>query len=285
MVINADSLQLYRDLPILTARPTAAEEARAPHRLYGLLASDERRSAGQWRGMALAEIDACAADGRLPVVVGGSGLYLSALLDGLHRIPPVPRAVRAELGRRLDAEGPRALHAELAARDPETAGRLAPGDSQRIVRALEVLSHTGRGLAAWQEAAAREAAPGTAFFTIAVMPPRDVLYAACERRFRGMLAAGAVAEVEAFVAAGPPDGCPLWKAVGVRPIANLLAGAISEGEMTELAARDTRRYAKRQVTWFRNRFRADLGCGTGDPEDRGAGVLDAVGRFLLTAGR
>lgn len=285
MVINADSLQLYRDLPILTARPTADEEARVPHRLYGLLASDERRSAGEWREMALAEIGACAAAGRLPVVVGGSGLYLSALLDGLHRIPPIPRAVRAGLRRRLEAEGPRALHAELAARDPETAGRLAPGDSQRIVRALEVLSHTGRGLAAWQEAAAREAAPGTAFFTIAVMPPRDVLYAACERRFRAMLAAGAVAEVEAFIAAGPPDDCPLWKAVGVRPIAELLEGAIPEEEMTDLAGRDTRRYAKRQVTWFRNRFRADLGCETGDPEDRGAGVLDAVGRFLLTAGR
>ena len=285
MVINADSLQLYRDLPILTARPGAAEEARVPHRLYGLLASDERRSAGEWRTMALAEIDACAAAGRLPVIVGGSGLYLSALLDGLHRIPPVPRAVRAGLRGRLEAEGPRALHAELAARDPGTAGRIAPGDSQRIVRALEVLSHTGRGLAAWQEAAAREAAPGGAFFTIAVMPPRDVLYAACERRFRGMLAAGAVAEVEAFIAAGPPDGCPLWKAVGVRPIAGLLEGAISEDEMIGLAGRDTRRYAKRQVTWFRNRFGADLACATGDPDDRGAGVLDAVGRFLLTAGR
>ncbi len=284
-VINADSLQLYRDLAILTARPTAADEARVPHRLYGFLASDERRTAGDWRDMAGMEINSCAATGRLPVIVGGSGLYLSALLDGLHRIPQVPRTVREAVRRRLEAEGARALHRELARLDPETARRLAPGDSQRIVRALEVLSHTGRGLADWRDAEVRDGVSDTVFLNIAVMPPRDLLYSACERRFRRMVTAGAVAEVEAFITARPPDDCPLWKAVGVRPIARLLEGGISEDEMVSCAGRDTRRYAKRQMTWFRNRFRADLTLGAAHAEDTGAGVLAAVGKFLLTGSR
>ena len=284
-VINADSLQLYRELAILTARPTADHEAQVPHRLYGLLASDERRSAGDWRDMARTEIGSCAATRRLPVIVGGSGLYLSALLDGLHRIPRIPRTVRETFRRRLEAEGPRALHDELAQLDPGTARQLARGDSQRIVRALEVLSHTGRGLADWRDAEARDAEAGTVFLNIAVMPPRDLLYLACEQRFRQMLAAGAVAEVEAFIATGPPDDSPLWKAVGVQPIARLLEGGISEDEMVDRAGRDTRHYAKRQVTWFRNRFRADLTLATGHAEDSDAGILDAVGKFLLTAGR
>ncbi len=278
MVVNADSLQLYGDLGILTARPGPAELRLVPHRLYGILPGDARCSAGDWRRMALGEIGRCGP--RLPVVVGGSGLYLEALTRGLHRIPRIPPRLRAALGERLRTEGPAALHSELEERDPASAARLEPGDGQRVVRALEVLAHTGRGLAAWRAGSAPDPEAGVAFFTIAVMPPRETLYAACDRRFGEMLAAGVLAEVEAFAASDPPADCPLWKAVGARTIARHLAGGIAREEMGARVRRETRNYAKRQLTWFRNRLAPDLACD-GDA----AHVLPEIRRFLLTCGR
>ena len=258
VVINADALQVYRDLRIVTARPDDDAESRVPHRLYGFLDANARCSAGDWRDRALAEIRAAAANGRMPVVTGGTGLYLRALTTGLHRMPSVPADVRAALNARLERDGPAALHAELAENDPETAARLAPGDSQRIVRALEILQHTGRGQTDWQRGAAPDLPEGLRFLTILLAPPRDALYAACDARFLAMLDAGAEDEVRRFADARPPADCPLWKAVGVGPLHRHLAGEIGRDEMIELGQRDTRRYAKRQLTWARHQIIANI---------------------------
>lgn len=281
-VINADSMQVYRDLEIVTARPRATALAKAPHRLYGVLGATEPCSAGRWREMALAEIGAAADAGRLPVLVGGTGLYLRALTTGLHRLPAVPHAVRDELNERLAAEGPEALHRELAARDPETASRLAPGDRQRIVRALEVLAHTGRGLSAWQSGETDGAPEGLRFLTLLAMPPRDALYAACDGRFLEMLEDGAEAEVARFLGTAPETGCPLAKAVGVQAIAAYLAGEIPRDRMIERGQRDTRRYAKRQVTWFRHQIVADMCLETKFSEINLDRIFPFISNFLLT---
>lgn len=271
-VINADSMQIYRDLEILTARPGAAALRRAPHRLYGLLEADERCTAGRWRRMALPELRSA----RVPVVVGGTGLYLRALVDGLDEIPEVPDAVRRRLEERLAAEGPAALHRELELRDPETARRLSPGDRQRIARALEVLNHTGRGLARWQTG---DAETGEfRFFTIVVMPHRERLFAACDARFQRMVEAGAIEEIRRLAGRSAAVGSPLWKAIGAEPIRKFLEGSISRDEMFERAQRDTRRYAKRQITWFRNQVAADYPVGNPEP----GRVFPEIARFLLT---
>ncbi|MEX2453212.1 MAG: tRNA (adenosine(37)-N6)-dimethylallyltransferase MiaA, partial [Rhodospirillaceae bacterium] len=281
-VVNADSMQVYRDLEIVTARPGAAELARVPHRLYGVLDADQPCSAGRWREMALGEIAAATAAGHVPVLVGGTGLYLRALKTGLHPMPAVPGAVRTALNARLAAEGAPALHRDLAARDPETAARLAPGDSQRIVRALEILDHTGRGQSAWQAGRTAGAPPSLRFLTLLLTPPRDELYAACDARFARMLDAGAEAEVARF--AGRPGAAesPLMKAVGVAPIRARLAGEIDRDRMMELGRRDTRRYAKRQLTWFRNQIVADLILETKLSENNGDEIFSFISNFLLT---
>lgn len=282
VVINADSMQVYRELAILTARPRGPELDRVPHRLYGLLGAGERCSAGHWRTLAEAEIRTATAEGRLPVLAGGTGLYLRALMSGLHDLPDVPAEVRERLNARVAAEGAPALHAELAARDPETAARLRPGDSQRIVRALEILDHTGRGLAAWQAASQAEGAAGLRFLTILQAPPRDALYAACDGRFARMLEEGAEEEVARFLEIpGAADG-PLAKAVGVGPIRSYLAGEIDRARMIELGTRDTRRYAKRQLTWFRHQFVSNLTIETKFSEIKMPEIFSFIRNFLLT---
>lgn len=283
-VINADSMQVYRDLSILTARPQGPEFDRVPHRLYGILGAGERCSAGRWRSLAEAEIREATAKGRLPVLAGGTGLYLRALMSGLHDMPDVPAEVREGLNARVAAEGAPALHAELAARDPETAARLRPGDSQRVVRALEVLDHTGRGLAAWQAASQAEGAAGLRFLTILLAPPRDALYAACDARFARMLADGAEDEVARFLQTPGATEGPLAKAVGVGPIRAYLSREIGYERMVELGTRDTRRYAKRQLTWFRRQFVSNLTIETKFSEIKLPEIFSFIRSFLLTRG-
>ena len=171
-IVNADASQVYRELAVLTARPGEPDLSAIPHHLYGVLSATERCSAGRWRTMALDAIAAIHRRGRLPIVVGGTGLYIQALIRGLAEIPPIPDAVRAAVGERLAAEGPAALHATLATRDPATAARLAPADRQRIRRALEVLEATGRSITDWQAAQSDAAAPVDAW-TLVVDPPRE----------------------------------------------------------------------------------------------------------------
>ena len=254
IVINADSMQVYRDLRILTARPTPEEEAQAPHRLYGHVDAAETYSVGRWcRDVAAALAEARGA-GRLAIVVGGTGLYFSALTKGLTEIPPVPDEIRAAVRARLAADGIAALHAELARRDPATAARLMPRDRARIGRALEVLEATGRTLADWH----RDGMP--ALLDAARLPrvfltcPRAELVGRISRRFDAMLAAGALDEVAALAARGLDPLLPAMKAHGVPWLIRHLRGEIGLAEAADGGKRDTRRYAKRQHTWFRNQL-------------------------------
>jgi tRNA dimethylallyltransferase len=254
VVINADAMQVYRDLKILTARPGERELAAAPHRLYGVIPAGEVCSAGRWCALARREIDEALGAGRLPILVGGTGLYLKALREGLTPLPEVPSEVREAAKARFDAIGGPAFHRDLAARDPETAARLHPNDRQRLVRAWEILEASGRGLVAWR---ALQAETGQAecpyrFETVVVMPPRATVYGNCDARFLQMIEAGAVAEVEALCALGLPDDLPVMKSLGVPELGRYLKGEISLPEATTQAQLNTRRYAKRQFTWLRN---------------------------------
>jgi tRNA dimethylallyltransferase len=255
-VINADSMQVYRELSLLTARPGAAELAAAPHRLYGVLSGAEACSAWRWRAMAVAEVEAALAAGRLPILVGGTGLYLKVFEEGLNDIPEIPDALRATARAELKAMGREAFHARLAARDPVMGGRLRPGDSQRVLRAWEVLLATGRSLADWQ---ATPATPAPyRFAKLCLLPPRQALYTACDRRLAAMVGAagdgGALAEVAALMALRLDPALPAMKAVGVPELAAHLAGEASLEEALARAQLATRRYVKRQVTWLKHQF-------------------------------
>ncbi|WP_137126562.1 tRNA (adenosine(37)-N6)-dimethylallyltransferase MiaA [Roseomonas sp. HF4] len=250
-VINADSMQVYRELRVLTARPTAEEEARVPHRLYGVRPAAEAASVAWWRDAALAAMADARAAGRLPILCGGTGMYLAALTEGLSDIPPVPAAAREEARRMLAEDGPAALHARLAAADPETAARLRPGDSQRVARAYEVWRGTGRGLAAWQAGGGGRPAPWR-FSAVLLDPPRDALRAAIAARWDAMLGAGALEEVRALAALGLDPALPAMRAHGVPELVAVLAGRMALAEASRRAILHTGQYTKRQATWFRH---------------------------------
>ena len=272
VVINADSMQVYRDLRILTARPDADAMARADHRLYGVLSADERCSAGRWRELALAEIDAARRDGKRPILVGGTGLYLRALMVGLAPVPPVCDEIRRAGEARRAAIGAEAFHAELVVRDPASAARLFPGDTQRVVRAWAVWEATGRSLTEWRstrspifggsgvagvpdgDGPGPEVAPEPWFDIYLVMPQRDVVYAACDRRFERMVKEGGLDEAAALADRRLPPDAPILKALGVPQLIAHLRGEMSLNEAVALAQRQTRRYAKRQLTWFRHQI-------------------------------
>ncbi len=255
-IINADSLQAYRDLRILSARPDDAALARVPHLLYGYLDAAERGSVGRWRALALAEIATAHAAGRLPIVVGGTGLYLRALQHGLASIPPIPAAIRSEAAELYRLLGGAVFRERLAALDPAGAARLPPGDRQRLMRAWEVVQATGRPLGAWQARTA--AASPYRFASVLLAPPREALYAACDARFRAMIAQGALDEAEALGARGLDPALPAMKAVGVPELLRHWRGEMGLDEAIAAAQRATRRYAKRQMTWFRHQMVADL---------------------------
>lgn len=275
-------MQMYGDLKIVTGRPSAADEAYIPHHLYGILGLHQRANAGSWREAALAAIHACHRASKIPILVGGTGLYLRFLLSGMHRMPNVPTGVRARLNERLEREGTSVLHAELAAVDPRLAGRLDPADSQRIVRGLEIFQHTGKCMSAWQSAHVAYASPNLAFLTTIIMPNREELYAAINNRLDKMLEAGAVEEVEHLIAAGPDPDYPPLKAVGVPPIRSFLARKIDENRMLELAKRDTRRYAKRQYTWFKNQIVPDITLQKQHLINTHDKFFSEISKFLLT---
>ena len=250
-VINADSMQVYRELRILTARPTPEEEAVAPHHLFGHVSVTDAYSVGRWLADAEVALAWCRDAGRRPVIVGGTGLYFKALTEGLSPIPQIPDEIRARWRQAAGEEGAAALHAVLAERDPEMAARLRPTDPQRIVRALEVLEATGRSLARWQEIPGEPAitiGEGRAFV---VAPSREEMRCRIDARFDAMLAEGALDEVRALVGLGLDPDLPAMRALGVKPLAELLAGRMAKEEAAEAAKAETRQYAKRQVTWLR----------------------------------
>lgn len=245
-VVNADALQVWDCWRVLTARPSAADEARAPHLLYGHRTCGSDYSVGHW----LREIEGVLGRDPGPVIVGGTGLYLSALTEGLATIPPVPPEIRAEADLRRNAEGPEALLAEI---DAPTAARIDRRNPARVQRAWEVLRATGRGLADWQADTGRPIVARDAAVPLVIDAPRDWLRARIDARFDAMLATGALDEVRAILPRFRPTA-PWARAIGAAELARHLAGEITLGEATEAAKQATHRYAKRQRTWFRNRM-------------------------------
>jgi tRNA dimethylallyltransferase len=255
-VINADSMQVYRELAVLTARPVPADERRAPHRLYGTVPASEAYSVGDWLEDAARAIEQAEGEGRVPILVGGTGLYFKALLEGLAPIPDIPAEIRKAWRERAEALGPQGLHRELEARDPAMAAKLKPGDPQRLVRALEVIDATGVSLAEWQGGNTRPVLPADAVRKLVIAPEREPLYAAIDARFDAMMEQGALKEVRALLALGLDPGLPAMRAHGVRELAAYLEGACPLKEAVAKAKTESRRYAKRQMTWLR-RFMQD----------------------------
>ena len=273
-IVNADSMQVYRDLRIITARPTAEEEARAPHRLYGHVDAAENYSVGRWLADVAPVLDEVRASGRVPILVGGTGLYFRALTRGLSNVPPIQEDVRANVRRRMEAEGPAALHAELVARDPSSAA-LKPNDRTRIARALEVLVATGRPLSQSHDQGLPPLLDAAKAVKVFLAPERPQLRRRIDARFDTMLGAGALEEVRALAARKLDLLLPAMKAHGVPWLIRHLNGEITLAQAAEGGKNDTRRYTKRQFTWVRHQL-ADWTWMA--PEAALGEVLRALGR-------
>jgi tRNA dimethylallyltransferase len=253
-VVNADSMQVYRDLRVITARPTLEEERRVPHRLYGHVDVAENYSVGRWCADAAATLAAARDAGRPAIIVGGTGLYFNALTRGIAAVPPIPPAIREQVRGRLLRDGATALHAELAARDPAGAARLRPGDRSRVTRALEVVLATGRSLYDWHDVNKPATIDLACVAKVFLMPERDELLKRIDARFDAMMAAGALDEVRALAARKLDPSLPAMKAHGVPWLVRYLKNEIALAEAVEGGKRDTRHYTKRQATWFRNQL-------------------------------
>lgn len=282
-VINADSIQVYRELRVLTARPVPADEARAPHRLFGVLPAAKRCSVGRWLAMAESAIASAREAGRVPVVVGGTGLYLKALMHGLAPIPTIPADIRAQAEALHARLGGTAFREALAALDPESAGRLRESDPQRLIRAYEVATATGRPIGDWHRSAPASSIGGP-FVVVVVRPPREALYAAIDARFDRMIVDGAVDEVRTLLDMRLDPNLPAMKAVGVRELAAALDGTSTTEQTIAAAKQASRNYAKRQLTWLRHQLAADVGLGEKYSESFRARTLSNIRRFLLTRG-
>ena len=258
VIINCDSLQIYEDLPILTARPTPVDMAEIPHRLYGFFKPDMQCTAGAWRQMVMLEIRSAFEKNQTPILCGGTGFYIKALLEGLSPIPEIPDEVRLVTQDLMDRLGPENFHAALKEKDPVMAERLHPNDRQRTMRAFEVLAHTGESLAEWQKLPKIEPDEDLLFAIEIVLPDREKLYENCNTRFVKMVEMGAAEEVRDFddkIMAGKiPEDSPVTRALGFRPLQHHVQGEIDIETAIILAQNETRHYAKRQVTWFQNQI-------------------------------
>ncbi|QRM56965.1 tRNA (adenosine(37)-N6)-dimethylallyltransferase MiaA [Sinorhizobium sp. BG8] len=254
VVVNADSMQVYDTLNMLTARPQPADMGGIEHRLYGHVPAGAAYSSGAWLRQAAEVVSELRGRDKLPVFVGGTGLYFKALKGGLSDMPPVPAEIRDELRARLAREGAQALHEELAIRDRAAAAVIRSADGQRIVRALEILETTGRSITAFQASAGEAVIDPERARKVVVLPERVQLHQRIDRRFASMMASGAVDEVKALLALDLPAEMPAMKAIGVPQIAAMLRGEMSEAEVIERSSAATRQYAKRQMTWFRNQM-------------------------------
>jgi tRNA dimethylallyltransferase len=294
VIINTDSMQVYRDLSIITARPSRDEEARVPHRLYGHVDAAINFSAGSWVSDATTALTEARAQNRLPIFVGGSGLYFKALTRGLSAVPPIPADVRESVRARLAQNGIEALHTELGTRDPASAERLKPRDRTRIARALEVIEATGRSLLDWHKEGLPPLLPSGEFNALFLAPDRDQLYGRIDARFAAMLSAGALDEVARLASRQLDPLLPAMKAHGVPALIRNLNGEITLEQAAEIGRADTRHYAKRQFTWFRHQLpefewvRPEEASGWleavipgwsegPDPESRGSGFASRPG--------
>ena len=260
-IINADSMQVYHGMPIITASPSASlgaeDYAAIPHRLFGYVAPETRYSQAQWLGDARNAMAECRAENRLPLLVGGTGLYFKAAFEGIAPIPDIPPNVRAEAQAILESAGVEGLHQRLLEVDADLARRLAPSDRQRVLRGMEVWLATGTPLSQWQKQP-KQGALGGRILKIYLRPPRATLYARIEARFDAMLEQGAEDEVKALLAQGLDADLPAMKALGVKALTASINGTCTRDEAIAEAKRDSRRYAKRQFTWFDHQYGADL---------------------------
>jgi tRNA dimethylallyltransferase len=256
IIINADSMQVYADLSLLTARPSDEDLLQAPHSMYGFVAATDAYSVGRWLIDAAQAINAARHCGQTPIIVGGTGLYFLALLEGLSPVPEIPADIRRHWREAATTRGAGELHQQLTARDPETAARLAPADTQRITRALEVVDSTGRSLSDWQRQPGIPVLDAAVTERFVVSPPRDVLHARANQRFDLMMETGAVEEVAQLAALNLSAELPIMRALGVRPLLDLLAGKLDRETAIEQAKAETRQYQKRQMTWARRQMSA-----------------------------
>ncbi len=252
-IVNADALQLYADLRVLTARPSPEDETQAPHHLFGTVDGADGWSVGRWQRAAGAVIADIGARGRDVIVVGGTGLYFHALTQGLADVPQIPETVRQRTAEDYDALGEAAFRARLAAVDPAAVERIAPGDRQRLTRAWNVHAATGRSLTDHQ-LSTQGALPAGSWRAVALSPPREALYARCDARLGAMFAHGALDEVSRLMSRGLDPSLPVMKAVGVREIISHLRGDMDLEAALAAARQETRRYAKRQMTWMRGQM-------------------------------
>ena len=280
VVINADAMQIYQDLAILTSRPTPDHLVRAPHRLYGCMDGNKVCSVGMWRNLALEVIAQCHAHNQLPIVCGGTGLYLNALIAGFAYIPPIDASIQQAIQAEMDQEGPAQMHRQLQALDPQMAAKIRPSDPQRITRALAVLKATGKSLAWWQAQPRLEAPEGFAFHTLALDIPRAQLYARCNLRLDKMMTLGVVAEIAQLIERQYPPSRPIMRAIGVRQFAAFITGKTAQSAALTATKTATRRYAKRQFTWLRHNFTAHTTIAT--PES--AATTEHVVNFLSKRG-
>jgi len=274
-IVNADSMQVYRDLRILTARPSLADEACIPHHLYGVMDGSTACSAAHWTRLAVQEVNAIWDRGRLPILVGGTGLYFKALTEGLSAIPEIPGINREAARVLVDELGPAAAHAYLADRDPRTAAGIKPTDPQRIARALEVVAATGRGLADWQEVPSQPAL--VADYVRAVLTPKKSdITAVADARFDEMMALGALEEVRRLAERQLDSELPVMKAVGVPPLMAHLRGEVSLEDAVDKAKSQTRRYIKRQLTWARTQMVSWNALSTQQMKRNGKDILSML---------
>lgn len=284
VIINADSLQLYFGLDILTAQPTAEDRQRAPHHLYGILDPNDRATAARFRNMTLSKIEQALAAGKFPIIVGGTGFYLKALTVGLSPVPEVPSEVRAAaIALHLKLKN-KAFFELLREKDPVVAARLMPGDTQRLIRAWEVLQGTGKSLSEWHKMPLEGPPPHMAFSYLLLSPPRETLYRYCDERFDKMLEQGALDEVRRFdqrLQQGDiAPGSPLTRALGFSELQLYLQGAMDLDEAVTQAKTSTRQYAKRQVTWFSHQVRPELAVET--PDIKSPAVVAALDKWTRT---
>lgn len=254
VVVNADSMQVYDTLRVLTARPSEEDMQGIPHHLYGHVPAGQAYSTGAWLREATALVAQLRDEKRMPVFVGGTGLYFKALTGGLSNMPDIPADIRSRLRERLLTQGPEALHEALVVRDPAVAASFNPQDGQRIVRALEVMEATGQSITTFQGKSGPVIVDADRARKIVVLPDRAVLHQRINGRFEKMLAMGAEDEVRALLALKLPEEMPIMKAIGVSQIAAMLRGEMTREEVLETGAAATRQYAKRQMTWFRNQM-------------------------------
>ena len=276
IVINADSMQVYRELRVLTARPSIADEIRVPHALYGSVAGSDAYSAGRYVADVKRVLAEAEKSGRLPIFVGGTGLYFKALIEGLSPIPPVADDVRAFWRSEAAEKGVAHVYAQLTARDSEMAERLSPGDTQRIVRALEVIDSTGQSLTEWQRLPREPVFDLAETLPLLVMPERAELVARIDRRFDEMIGMGALDEVAQLEGLGLDPKLPIMGALGVGPLRRHLAGSLSLAQAVEAGKAETRQYAKRQATWARGNMISWRVVSTQEMETE----LDKIARFM-----